>query len=175
MDKSTKEKKKKKKRECSPPPDKREKCEKEAKKVKLHHHHHQEHVQQRTPQPHQQQQQQQQNSQPRTFTSEHAPVQHPHTYHHHHHHHNHHHAKKDALLVGPHRKVAPPHLGQKPLPSILPTVQQGLFTFAPLKVAKAKTHNSKDKPAEKEHKLKPKKENSEANVKAVLSKKKKGN
>nr|XP_023690740.1 lysine-specific demethylase 9-like [Paramormyrops kingsleyae] len=176
LDKSTKEKKKKKKRECSPPPDKREKCEKEAKKVKLHHHHHQEHVQQRTPQPHQQQQQQQQqNSQPRTFTSEHAPVQHPHNHHHHHHHHhhNHHHAKKDALLVGPHRKVAPPHLGQKPLPPILPTVQQGLFTFAPLKVAKAKTHNSKDKPAEKDHKLKPKKENSEANVKAVLSKKKK--
>uniref|UniRef100_A0A4W4E0P6 Round spermatid basic protein 1 n=1 Tax=Electrophorus electricus TaxID=8005 RepID=A0A4W4E0P6_ELEEL len=49
-----------------------------------------------------------------------------------------------------------------------------LFTFTPLKVAKAKSHNSsKEKRVEKGAKLKPKKENAEANVKVADGKKKK--
>ncbi|KAG7472093.1 hypothetical protein MATL_G00104950 [Megalops atlanticus] len=70
-------------------------------------------------------------------------------------------------------QVAPSQLEQKPLPPVLPPVQPGLFTFTPLKVAKAKTHNNKEKHCDKDLKLKPKKENTEANVKAGLSKKKK--
>ncbi|KAI1892694.1 hypothetical protein AGOR_G00136190 [Albula goreensis] len=79
--------------------------------------------------------------------------------------------KKDSVLGG--KKVAPSQLEQKPLPTVLPPVPPGLFTFTPLKVAKAKTQNNKEKQCDKDLKLKPKKENTEANVKAALSKKKK--
>ncbi|KAJ8265413.1 hypothetical protein COCON_G00145120 [Conger conger] len=64
-------------------------------------------------------------------------------------------------------------LYNKLLPPVLPPVPPGLFTFTPLKVAKAKSHNNKEKHCDKDIKLKPKKENTEANVKAGLNKKKK--
>lgn len=160
FDKATKEKKKKKKRECSPSDDTREK---EAKKIKLHNHqhHHQQHAQQRAHPPHQQQ-----NSQARNFSKEQAPVQHRH-----HHHHHHHSSKKELPPGWPPRKVTPAaHVPQK---TVLPP--SPLFTFTPLKVAKAETPNNKPKHIEKDVKLKPKKENAEANVKVPECKKKKGN
>ncbi|TRY87075.1 hypothetical protein DNTS_009161 [Danionella cerebrum] len=159
FDKATKEKKKKKKRDCSPSDNKRERLEKEAKKIKLHHHHHQ-HDQQRTHPPHQQQ-----NNQARNFSKEQAPGQHRH----HHHHHHHSSSKKELPPDWPPRKVTPAaHVPQK---TVLPP--SPLFTFTPLKVAKAKPLNNKPKHIEKDAKLKPKKENSEVNVKVVESKKKK--
>ncbi|KAK7128947.1 hypothetical protein R3I94_017242 [Phoxinus phoxinus] len=160
FDKATKEKKKKKKRECSPSDDKRERSEKEAKKIKLHHHqqNHQ-HAQQRAHPPHQQQ-----NSQARNFSKEQAPVQHRHPLH------NQLHSTKKELPPGwPPRKVTPAaHVPQK---TVLPP--SPLFTFTPLKVAKAKPLNNKPKHIEKDVKLKPKKENAEANVKVEECKKKK--
>lgn len=160
FDKATKEKKKKKKRGCSPSDDKRERVEKEAKKIKLHHH--QQHAQQRAHPPHQQQ-----NNQARNFSKEQAPVQHRH----HNNHHNHI-AKKEVPPGWPPRKVTPAaaHVPQK---TVLPP--SPLFTFTPLKVAKAETPNNKPKHIEKDAKLKPKKENAEANVKVGECKKKKGN
>ncbi|MBN3322287.1 RSBN1 demethylase, partial [Atractosteus spatula] len=155
LDKTAKEKKKKKKRECSPSVDKRERSEKEAKKVKLHHHH--QHVQQQLPQP----QSQQHIPQPR-YASEQAPLQQ----------HHHHSAKKEPLFTGSPRMVVTPHQEQKPLPPVLPQVPTGLFTFTPLKLAKAKSH-CKEKHGDKDPRLKPKKENSETNVKTAPSKKKK--
>lgn len=162
FDKATKEKKKKKKRECSPSDDKRERAEKVAKKIKLQHH--QQHAQQRAHPPHQQQ-----NSQARNFSKEQAPVQHRH----HNNHHNHSAKKELTLTPGwPPRKVTPAtaHVPQK---TVLPP--SPLFTFTPLKVAKAETPNNKPKHIEKDAKLKPKKENAEANVKVGECKKKKGN
>lgn len=158
FDKAAKDKKKKKKRECSPSDDKRERPEK---KIKLHH---QQHAQQRAPPPHQQH-----NSQARNFSSkEQTPVQHRH----HHHHHNHG-SKKDLPPGWPPRKVTPAaHVPQKT--SAVPPPSP-LFTFTPLKVAKAKDPNNKPKHIEKDPKLKPKKENAEANVKVGECKKKKGN
>ncbi|XP_051946730.1 lysine-specific demethylase 9-like [Xyrauchen texanus] len=161
FDQATKEKKKKKKRECSPSDDKRQRSEKEAKKIKLHHH---QHVQQRV-----HPQQQQQNIQARNFNSkEQAPVPHRH-----HHHHNIHSSKKELPPGWPLRKVPPvAHVPQKTsLPAVLPP--SPLFTFTPLKIAKAKPLNNKPKHIEKDVKLKPKKENTEANVKVGESKKKK--
>ncbi|XP_052451009.1 lysine-specific demethylase 9 [Carassius gibelio] len=163
FDKATKEKKKKKKRECSPSDDKRERAEKEAKKIKLHHHQHHnqhQHAQQRAHPPHQQQ-----NSQARDFSKEQAPVQHRHLNHHHHHS-----SKKEVPPGWPPRKVTPAtaHVPQK---TVLPP--SPLFTFTPLKVAKAETPNNKPKHIEKDAKLKPKKENAEANVKVGECKKKK--
>ncbi|XP_021325649.3 lysine-specific demethylase 9 [Danio rerio] len=165
FDKATKEKKKKKKRECSPPDDKRERSEKEAKKIKLHHHQHShQHEQQRAHPPHQQQ-----NNQARNFSKEQALV--PHRHHHHHHNHS---SKKEVPPVWPPRKVTPAagaavaHVPQKTVQPPSP-----LFTFTPLKVAKAKPLNNKPKHIEKDAKLKPKKENAEANVKVGECKKKK--
>lgn len=160
FDKATKEKKKKKKRECSPSDDKRERSEKEAKKIKLHHHqqNHQ-HAQQRAHPPHQQQ-----NSQARNFSKEQAPVQHRHPLQH-----PLHSTKKELPPGWPPRKVTPAaHVPQK---TVLPP--SPLFTFTPLKVAKAKPLNNKPKHIEKDVKLKPKKENAEVNVKVEECKKKK--
>ncbi|XP_051961167.1 lysine-specific demethylase 9-like [Xyrauchen texanus] len=163
FDKATKEKKKKKKRECSPSDDKRVRSEKEAKKIKLHHH---QHAQQRVLPPNQQQ-----NRQACNFSSiskEQAPV-------HHRHHHNHHHysSNKELPPGWPPTKVAPAaHVPQKTsVPVVLPP--SPLFTFTPLKVAKAKPLNNKPKHIEKDVKLKPKKENAEVNVKVGEFKKKK--
>ncbi len=126
--------------------------------------------QQRAHPPHQQQ-----NSQARNFSKEQAPVQHRH----HNNHHNHS-AKKELPPGWPPRKVTPAtaHVPQK---TVLPP--SPLFTFTPLKVAKAETPNNKPKhiekdaklKPEKDAKLKPKKENAEANVKVGECKKKKGN
>ncbi|XP_030623838.1 lysine-specific demethylase 9 [Chanos chanos] len=163
LDKISKEKKKKKKRECSPTAGIR--SEKEAKKIKLHHHQHHQHVQQRIHQPHQQQQ----NSQPRNFGgSEQAPVQHRN------HNHHHHSSKKEVPLdkLWPPRKVTPALPQKTSVPSVLPPTP--LFTFTPLKVAKAKSQNDKkEKHTEKDTKLKPKKENTEVNTKVGIIKKKK--
>uniref|UniRef100_A0A8C1CWH5 Round spermatid basic protein 1 n=1 Tax=Cyprinus carpio carpio TaxID=630221 RepID=A0A8C1CWH5_CYPCA len=156
FDKATKEKKKKKKRECSPSDDKRERAEKEAKKIKLQHH---QHAQQQAHPPHQQQ-----NSQARNFSKEQAPVQHRH--------HQHHHlvsSKKELPPGWPPRKVTP--AAHVPRKTVLPP--SPLFTFTPLKVAKAETPNNKPKHIEKDAKLKPKKENAVANVKVGECKKKK--
>lgn len=163
FDKAIKDKKKKKKRECSPSDDKRERSEKEVKKIKLHHHQHNlQHAQQRVHPPHQQQ-----NSQARNLVGkEQAPVQHRL---------NHNHATKKELPPGwAPRKVTPAaHVPQKTsVAAVLPP--SPLFTFTPLKVAKAKDPNNKPKRVEKDAKLKPKKENAEANVKAGECKKKKG-
>ncbi|XP_059396844.1 lysine-specific demethylase 9-like [Carassius carassius] len=155
FDKATKEKKKKKKRECSPSDDKRERAENEAKKIKLQHH---QHAQQQAHPPHQQ------NGQARNFSKEQAPVQHRH--------HQHHHllGSKKGLPPGwPPRKVTP--AAQVPRKTVLPP--SPLFTFTPLKVAKAETPNNKPKHIEKDAKLKHKKENAEANVKVEECKKKK--
>uniref|UniRef100_A0A8C2INV0 Round spermatid basic protein 1 n=1 Tax=Cyprinus carpio TaxID=7962 RepID=A0A8C2INV0_CYPCA len=160
FDKATKEKKKKKKRECSPSDDKRERAEKEAKKIKLQHHqHNHQHAQQQAHPPHQQQ-----NSQARNFSKEQAPVQHRH--------HQHHHlvsSKKELPPGWPPRKVTP--AAHVPRKTVLPP--SPLFTFTPLKVAKAETPNNKPKHIEKDAKLKPKKENAVANVKVGECKKKK--
>uniref|UniRef100_A0A671K242 Round spermatid basic protein 1-like n=1 Tax=Sinocyclocheilus anshuiensis TaxID=1608454 RepID=A0A671K242_9TELE len=161
FDKATKEKKKKKKRECSPSDDKRERAEKEAKKIKLTLQH-QQPLHQRTHPPHHQQ-----NSQARNFSKEQAPVQHRHHQHQHHHHLLS--SKKELPPGWPPRKVTPAaHVPQK---TVLPP--SPLFTFTPLKVAKAETLNNKPKHIEKDAKLKPKKENAEANVKVGECKKKK--
>ncbi|KAA0707138.1 Lysine-specific demethylase 9 [Triplophysa tibetana] len=162
FDKAIKDKKKKKKRECSPSDDKRERSEKEAKKIKLHHHQHNlQHAQQRDHPPHQQQ-----NSQARNLLGkEQAPVQHRLN-------HNppHHGSKKELPPGWSPRKVTPAaHVPQKT--AVLPP--SPLFTFTPLKVAKAKDPNNKPKRIEKDAKLKPKKENAEANVKVGECKKKK--
>ncbi|XP_055043686.2 lysine-specific demethylase 9 [Misgurnus anguillicaudatus] len=155
FDKATKEKKKKKKRECSPSDSKRDRSEKEAKKIKLHHHQHApQHAQQRAHPPHQQH-----NSQARNFSNkEQAPVQHRH-------HQNHNGSKKELPPGWPPRKVTPTaHVPQRTsVAAVLPP--SPLFTFTPLKVAKAKPINNKPKHIEKDVKLKPKKENAEANVK----------
>ncbi|XP_067095266.1 lysine-specific demethylase 9 [Osmerus mordax] len=173
FDKLTKEKKKKKKRELSPSADKRLRSEKDAKKVKLHHHHHhhQEHAQQRAHQPHQQQL----NQNVRTCTSEKPVV------HHHYHNHRHNHIKivrKDPASqhpLPPQRKVIPAaqHEQKRAVPPVFPPVTPGLFTFTPLKVAKDKSLDNKEKHREKYLKLKPKKENTAANVKHALLKKNK--
>ncbi|XP_076840140.1 lysine-specific demethylase 9 [Brachyhypopomus gauderio] len=144
LDKATKEKKKKKKREYSPSADKHQRPEKEAKKLKLHH-------------------QQQQHAQPRPqqmFSSkEQAPLQHLHPG-----------PKKGVALVWPPRKgpQVPPN---KAVGSVVPPAP--LFTFTPLKVAKAKNRGTEEKRLEKETKLQPKKENAEANVKVAECKRKK--
>ncbi|XP_036844473.1 lysine-specific demethylase 9-like [Oncorhynchus mykiss] len=96
-----------------------------------------------------------------------------------HQHHNTNGAKKDSHLQPtlPARKVVRAAVKldrKKALPPVLPP---GLFNFTSLKVAepKDKIQESKEKHREKELKLKPKKENTEANVKhgVVLYKKKK--
>ncbi|KAM9445526.1 lysine-specific demethylase 9 [Clarias gariepinus] len=153
VESASREKKKKKKREYSPYADKHPRPEKEAKKMKLHHHEHQHAQQQRVPQQQQQQQKKKPTSHGINFSSkELAPVQQRN-------HHNHHHGavKKDAAVWAPQKATPLPH---KPAPA-------PLFTFTPLKVAKAESrHSSKpQKQPEKDARLKPKKENAEVNVK----------
>ncbi|KAF4078620.1 hypothetical protein AMELA_G00201100 [Ameiurus melas] len=104
---------------------------------------------------HQQRVPQQQPSHGINFSSsELAPVQHR----------NHHHGlKKDAPVVWPPRKPTP-----------LPPAPAPLFTFTPLKVAKAEIrHSTKPQkhPQKDPVKLKPKKENAEVNVKVGSRKK----
>ncbi|KAK6308315.1 hypothetical protein J4Q44_G00215860 [Coregonus suidteri] len=171
LDKLAKENKKK-KRELSPSADKRQRSSEEAKKVKLHHHRHHhdpQHVQQ----------QQNGQPQPRNSSAEKPTVQRLHQHHHHHQHNNTNGAKKDSHLQPPlpARKVVPAAAKlerKKALPLVLPP---GVFNFTPLKVAepKAKIQENKEKHREKELKLKPKKENTEDNVKheVVICKKKK--
>ncbi|XP_043984620.1 lysine-specific demethylase 9 [Gambusia affinis] len=159
-----KEKKKKKKRDLSPSADKRERFEKEVKKVKLHHHHHhhnhqQQHAENRSHQPHQLQQ----NPKAQNF----SPDKHVLHIHHHHYLHGHHH---HALTNGTKKSPQPAFPAQK---RAVPPQPPALFTFTPLKVVKAQPQELKDKHREKEHKLKLKKENSEANVKLPELKKKK--
>ncbi|KAJ8370473.1 hypothetical protein SKAU_G00105010 [Synaphobranchus kaupii] len=84
--------------------------------------------------------------------------------------------KKAPITPGPWKVPSTAKImsqSEKPLPPVLPPVPPGLFTFTPLKVTKAKTHNNKEKRCDKDIKLKPKKENTESNVKAGLSKKNK--
>ncbi|XP_076022665.1 lysine-specific demethylase 9 [Genypterus blacodes] len=170
VERFTKEKKRKKKRDLSPSADKRERTEKDAKKVKLHHHYHhhhnQQHAERRIQEPPPQQPQPPQNSQPRNFSSDtHAPHHHQHSHRRHHHHNQTNGIKKNlqpALALPPPRKRAAP-----PDPP-------ALFTFTPLKVAKAETQDhNKEKHREKELRHKMKKENTEANVKHADLKKRK--
>ncbi|KAF7696160.1 lysine-specific demethylase 9 isoform X1 [Silurus meridionalis] len=153
----SKEKKRKKKREHSPCTEKHARPEKEAKKMKLHHHQHQHqhhHAQQQRVPQQQQQQLPQKTSQGINFNNKDlAAVQHR----------SHHHApKKDAAVVWQPRKANP--LPHKPAPA-------PLFTFTPLKVAKADHSTKPQKHPEKDVKLKPKKENAGVNVKVGSCKK----
>lgn len=154
--------KKKKKRDFSPSADKIERCEKEAKKVKHHHHHlnhqQQQHAENRSHQPHQLQR----NPKAQNFSPD------KHVLHMHHHHNGHH---QQALINGTKKSLQPAFPAQKRAVTHQPPA---LFTFTPLKVVKAQPQELKDKRREKEHKLKLKKENSEANVKHPELNKKKG-
>ncbi|KAK2825052.1 hypothetical protein Q7C36_018979 [Tachysurus vachellii] len=153
------EKKKKKKREHSPCTEKQPRPEKEAKKIKLHHqqqqHHHVE--QQRAAQ-------QKKTSQGIKLSSTEQHRNHHNNHHQHHQQQQQHGANKDAVWTP--RKAAP--LPHKPAPSPAP-----LFTFTPLKVAKAESrHSTKPhKHPEKDVKLKPKKENAGVNVRVDSCKK----
>ena len=186
LDRFIQERKKKKSRELSPPADKRERCEKEAKKVKLHHHHqHQhQHAEHRA-------HQLQQNPKPHNFSAG-KHVLHSHKHSHHHHHHHHHHsisngAKKSLQpsLPPPPPPTPPPPPPPPPPPQrkvpeqlqkkrAVPPEPPALFTFTPLKMVKAKAPEFKEKHREKDVKLRPKKENTEANVKHAELKKNKG-
>lgn len=164
-------KKKKKKREHSPFVDKH-RSEKEVKKAKLHHYNHNQHGLSRPQHPDTQPQlQRQTHTQPRTFTKEQVPVQHRH--HHHNNHHHHHEIKREGSVVWP--KMTPTKLQKPPAPTVLPSAP--LFTFTPLKVAKAKTLTSnKEKHNGSDCKLKLKNENTDAYMKIdMFKKKKKGN
>ncbi|KAM9430017.1 lysine-specific demethylase 9 isoform 1-T1 [Salvelinus alpinus] len=159
LDKFAKENKK---MEQSPSADKRQRSSEEAKKVKLHHHRHHhdpQHVQQ----------QQNGQPQPRNSSAEKPTLQRHQQHHHHHQHNNTNDAKKDSHLQPPlpARKVVPAAAKLDRKKSLPPVLPHGLFNFTPLKVAepKAKIQESKEKHREKELKLKPKKENTEANVK----------
>ncbi|KAM4610161.1 lysine-specific demethylase 9 [Polymixia lowei] len=173
-DRLTKEKKMKKKRDLSPPTDKRERSDKEAKKVKLHHHHHHQqqhyqHAEQRTHQPHQLPQ----NHQPSNFSPEKPAMPYNQHKHHHHHHHSHTNGVKNNLQPSLPPPLPPSRKNQVEKKRAVPPAPPALFTFTPLKVAKAKTQDYKEKHRDKDLKLKLKKENTEANVKHVELKKKK--
>lgn len=162
-------KKKKKKREHSPSVGKY-RSEKEVKKAKLHHYNHQ-HGLSRSQHPDTQPQlQRQTHTQPRTFTKEQVPVQQRH--HHHNNHHHHHEIKREGSVVW--SKMTPTKLQKPPAPTVMPSAP--LFTFTPLKVAKAKSLTSnKEKHNGSDFKLKPKNENTDAHIKTdMLKKKKKG-
>uniref|UniRef100_A0A1A8J5T3 Round spermatid basic protein 1 n=1 Tax=Nothobranchius kuhntae TaxID=321403 RepID=A0A1A8J5T3_NOTKU len=148
-------KERKNKRQLSPPDVKRERCEK---KVKLHHHHQQQqHAEPRTHQPHQLQQ----NPKTHHFS---ADKQHALHLHHHHHHRPHSHGLTNCTKKSLQPGFPPPNRAAPPQPP-------ALFTFTPLKVVKARPQEPKDKPRDKEPKLRLKKENSEANVKHPLQNK----
>lgn len=136
--------KKKKKRDLSPPDERRRRCEK---KVKLHHHHHHIHAEHRSLQPHQPQQK----PKSQNLGSD-KHVLHVHRQHHH------------GLTSGTKKSLQP----------ALPPQTPALFTFTPLKVAKARPPEVRDQHRDKEPKPKLKKENSEANVKHPELKKKGG-
>ncbi|XP_062871586.1 lysine-specific demethylase 9 [Trichomycterus rosablanca] len=166
IDAISREKKKKKKREHSLT-ERHSRVEKEAKKIKLHNHQqqhqHKQHHAQQQPLHQQQPQQQQQKSSPlkNLSSKEQAPVQH--RRHHHHNHHNQNPLKKEpGAQVWTPRKAAPAPLPPAPL-----------FTFTPIRVAKPENHHNKQKHPDKDPKLKPKKENTEVNVKITDCKKKK--
>ncbi|KAL2104354.1 hypothetical protein ACEWY4_001222 [Coilia grayii] len=163
-----KQKKKKKKREHSPSVDKHQRPAKEVKKAKPHHCNQHGLSRPQPPDP-QQQLQRESHTQPRTFTKEQVPVQHSH--HHNNNHHDHHHGvKRERAVVCP--TVTPTKLKKLPAPTVLPAAP--LFTFTPLKVAKAKTLTSnKEKHSESDPKLKPKNENTDANIKTEMCKRKK--
>ncbi|KAK2897242.1 lysine-specific demethylase 9 [Channa argus] len=173
LDQFIKEKKKKKKRVLSPSGDKRERSEKAAKKVKLHHHHYNnlhQHAEQQSHQP----QQPPQNPKAHNFGAD-KHVLHSHQQSHQQHHRNHGltNGTKKSLqptlpTVSP-RKVAE-HLQKK---RVVPPEPPALFTFTPLKVAKAKPQDFIEKHRDKDLKLKVKKENTEANVKHAELKKNK--
>lgn len=158
-------KKKKKKREPSPSVDKRDKCEKEAKKLKLNHHHHQ-HAEPRSHQPHQLQQ--------KTHNFKHV-------LHNHHEHQHHSHGLSNGTKKSPQPVVpstaAPRKAAQQPQKKralAAEPLPPALFTFTPLTVVKAKPLDVKEKNRENDVKLKPRKENAEANVKHPEQKKKTG-
>ncbi|XP_017274722.1 lysine-specific demethylase 9 [Kryptolebias marmoratus] len=158
FDRFLKEKKKKKKRDLSPPDEERERCEKEAKKVKLHHHHHHHHIhaEHGSQQPHQPQQ----TPKSQNFGAE----KHVLHVHHQHHHRQHGHGLTNGTKQSSQPAFPPQRRAVAPQPP-------ALFTFTPLKVAKAGPQEVRDKHRDKELKLK--KENSEANVKPPEPKKKK--
>ncbi|KAL1020679.1 hypothetical protein UPYG_G00003260 [Umbra pygmaea] len=167
LDKLAKEKKKKKKRELSPSADKRQRSsKKEPKKVKLHlhHHHHPQHVsKQRTHQSHQPQQNGQ--KQPRNSSAE-KPTMHQHHQQQQQQQHHNNDPKESLLHPLPAQLVhgtAKLSESKKALPAVLPPVPHGLFSFTPLKLSKSKAKTQDNKHREKD--LKPKKENTEANVK----------
>ncbi|XP_076133359.1 lysine-specific demethylase 9 isoform X2 [Alosa pseudoharengus] len=165
-------KKKKKKREYSPSDDKHQRSEKEVKKAKLHHYNHQQHGLSRLQHPDTQPQlQRQTHTQPRTFIKEQVPVQHRQHHHNNDNHHHHHHGiQRDGAMVWP--KITPTKLQKPPAPTVLPSPP--LFTFTPLKVAKAKSLTSnKEKQSESQIKVKPKNENTDGNMKIEMCKKKK--
>lgn len=145
-------KKKKMKRDASPSADKRERSG----KVKLYHHHHHHHAEHRSHQP-------QPNPQPRNFMAG-NPVLHTRIHH-------------TPSPTSGFKKPLPPTLFPHPPPQLqkkrhLPAEPPALFTFTPLKVAKAKHQYAKE--TIKELKMKLKKENTEANVKHADHQKKKG-
>ncbi|XP_060913949.1 lysine-specific demethylase 9 [Labrus mixtus] len=175
LDRYMKEKKKKKKRDLSPSAVKRERCEKEVKKVKLHHHHHHLNAEQRGQQPHQLQQK----AKPHNFNADqHVLHKHQHGHHHHHHHHHHH-----DLINGTKKNLQPPLPPPPPAARKAPEQLQkkraappeppALFTFTPLKMLKAKPQDFKEPHRDKDPKVKPRKENTETNVKHAEVKKKK--
>ncbi|KAI3356944.1 hypothetical protein L3Q82_003585 [Scortum barcoo] len=167
--------------ELSPPADKRERAEKEAKKVKLQHQHaehrsQQPHQPQRSPQPH------------NNFGGEkHVLHGHKHGHHQHQHHHHHHHHHGHSLPAAAHKSPQPAlppaaprnapeqPAKRRPAPALAPPEPPpALFTFTPLKTVKAKPQpqDAKEKHrGDKDPKLRPKKENAEANVKHVEPKK----
>ncbi|KAJ8016905.1 hypothetical protein DPEC_G00012200 [Dallia pectoralis] len=183
LDKLAKEKKKN--RELSPSAEKRQRSsEKDAKKVKLHLHHHHHHHPQHVPQPrvHQAHQTSQNGLKPPRNSSTENPSLHQHQQHHHPHNKNGNDAKDPHLQPPLSEQVvhgaAKLLESKRALPPVLPppVLPPGLFNFTPLKLTKAKVQENKEKHREKkEIKLKPKKENTEANVKhgAGLCKKRK--
>lgn len=167
LDRLIREKKKKKKRDMSPSADKREKYAKEEKQVKLHHHHllHHHHGEHRT-------YQLQQNPKPRKFSADkHVPQSR---------HHQRHPCHIRGLTNGT-KKLQPTVPPPPPPPALVPELLQkkkkrkqtvlpeppALFTFTPLRAAKAEQRDE-------DLTRKLKKENTEANVKCIQLKNKKG-
>lgn len=159
-------KKKKKKRDASPLCDKRERREKEAKKARLHHQQHAaEHrsVHLHLLQP--------QNPKAHNFSAgQHVVNGHKHSQQHH----NHlDHSLTNATET---RLHAPPRLPEqlRPKKRTFTPEAPALFTFTPLRAAKAKHQDLSEEHGHKSLKLNVKKENTEANVKHAEVKKNKG-
>lgn len=169
LEKLTKERKRKKKRELSLSTDKQQTAEKEAKKVRLvHHDSHR--IQHETTQQRQTLPLMIPHRPPQKTLSPDSTCGKPIT---HHHHHNGYKKEQTSQHPVPH----PCKAERKPsLPPVLPTVPPVLFSFTSLKVVRAKPLDGREKEKHriKEHKVKPKKENTEGNVKHGSVKKKKG-